>query len=143
MTTLGELLDRADQGEAQAMFELGLIYSAGTMVDKDLGRGVEYFRRAFELGMEEPIYHLARAYGEGGDGLDRDLSEAFYWWRQAATWGKLEDAAEAYHWVGRAYAEGSIVVRDRTQAIFWLEKAVNSGQSEAKTLLDELKSQEN
>jgi TPR repeat protein len=142
MVSLGELLDRADQGEAEAFYELGLAYSDGSLVEIDLEKAVENFRRAFELGMEEPIYHLARAYEDGGRGLEPDLNEAFYWWRQAASWGRLESAKTAYYRVGRIYAEGRVVVKDKTQAIFWLEKAVDNGQLEAKALLDELKAQE-
>jgi hypothetical protein len=141
MVTLGELLDRADQDDAAAVFELGLAHSEGVMVEKNLGLAVEYFRRAYELGVEDAIYRLALAYERGGDGLEPDLKEAFYWWRQGANWGRLELAKTAYHRVGRAYAEGTVVVKDKSQAILWLEKAVNAGQDEAKALLDELKSE--
>lgn len=133
-------MDRADQGQAQAFFELGLAHSDGLMVEKDFERAVEYFRRAFELGLEEPIYRLAELYELGGFGLEPDPREAFYWWRQGANWGHLEEAKRAYYRVGRAYAEGLVVVKDIAQAIVWLEKAVNGGQKEAEVLLDQLKS---
>jgi TPR repeat protein len=143
MVTLGELLERAEQGEAQAFFELGLAYSAGMIVDTDLEQAVAYFRRAYELGLEEPIYYLARAYEDGGPGLERDPTEAFTWWRQAAIWGRSAATSQAYYRVGRAYAEGVVVVRDRNQAILWLEKAVNNGENAAQALLDELKNSDN
>ncbi|MDR0620618.1 MAG: sel1 repeat family protein [Deltaproteobacteria bacterium] len=142
MIDLGELQDKAEAGDARALYELGLVHADGLRVEKDLERAVFYFRRAYELGLDEPIYALARAYEEGGEGLDRDPIEAFFWWRQGAHWGRTEAVALACHKVGRAYAEGTVVVRDRLQAISWLEKAIDGGQTEAQALLNELKSQQ-
>jgi TPR repeat protein len=138
--TIGSLMDRAAEGEAEALLELGLAYSGGRMVERDLGRAVEYFRLAFERGLEEPIYLLAAAYEEGGDGLRPDLAESFYWWMQAARYGRLDLAVQACCRVGRAYAEGEVVNKDLVQAVFWLEKAARKGLTEARALLDELKS---
>jgi TPR repeat protein len=138
MVTLADLIERADQGDGQAMFELGLAYESGQIVDRDLWAAVGYFRQAVDLGLEEPIYHLAMAYESGGDGLERDPCESFFWWLQLAKGGLSSQACLR---VGRAYAEGQVVVRDRQEAIFWLEKAVVNGQAEALALLEQLEIQ--
>jgi TPR repeat protein len=145
MPTLNELLERAEQGDGEALLELGLTYAhnpctslSTPTVEMDLELSVEYLRKAVEQGLEEPICHLARLYEKGGDGLPQDLSEAFYWWMQEAKWGQVEKVIACYK-VGRAYAEGLGVTQDKSQAIFWLEQAAQKGQAEAQILLDQLK----
>jgi TPR repeat protein len=138
MDNIGLLLEMAEQGDARALFELGLAYFGGRQVDKDLEQAVDYFQQAFELGLEEAIYQLAQIYGEGGPGLEKDSGQAFYWWLQAARYGRLESAILACYRVGQAYAEGLGVVKDLGQARFWLEKAADQGLPEARVLLDQL-----
>ena len=59
MSDFTELFERAEQAEYQALLLLGRTYFSGTGLEKDLEKAVEYFRRAFELGHEEPVYYLA------------------------------------------------------------------------------------
>ncbi|MDR1110176.1 MAG: sel1 repeat family protein [Deltaproteobacteria bacterium] len=138
MVPFVELLERAENGEARAQYELGLAYSSGRQVVQDLEEAVNWWRQAFEQGLEEPIYELAQAYGQGGPGLERDLAESFYWWLQAAKWGRLEAATQACWRVGQAYANGVGVAQDFDQARRWLAKASEQGLAEAEAFLSQL-----
>ena len=82
----GELVQRAEQGEAQAQFNLGLRYRNGQGVDQSHATAVKWYRKAAEQGDAGAQCNLGGMYAQGR-GVPQDLSEALRWLRKAAAQG--------------------------------------------------------
>jgi len=93
------LSDAADQGQAQAQYNLGLVYASGHGVSKDLEQAVKWYRKAADQGdakaqsllveidsgyTDDDLFGLAYA---GGDGGTKDKAERVKWLRKAADQG--------------------------------------------------------
>ncbi|MCU1336666.1 MAG: msfA [Bryobacterales bacterium] len=76
------LVPLADQGSADAAYELGQIYDA--KVPKESSSVAEnWYRRAAYQGNPDAQIRLGQIYGLG-EGVKRDYSEAYYWYSLAA-----------------------------------------------------------
>ena len=62
VTKLGK---KADEGNANAAFKLGLLYSKGDGVDEDQEKSVFWYNKASEIGHRPATYNLARRYMKG------------------------------------------------------------------------------
>lgn len=69
----------ADDGDAQAIAELGFLYFDEGVPDQDDLKAVQYFERAAEQGHFLGHWGLAKAY-EDGRGVRKNLEEAFLHW---------------------------------------------------------------
>ena len=67
--------------------------TGGDLVPQDTARGLEYYRKAAELGNSRSMAALGYAY-QTGQGVDADPAEAARWYEQAAVAGRT-DAAES------------------------------------------------
>ena len=85
----------------------------------------ELKRRAEEGGVESQ-HKLGRAYHDG-DGVRKNLAEAFKWWLKAAEQGKV---ASQYN-VGLCYDEGVGVKENKAEAAKWYLKAAEQGDNDA------------
>ena len=83
----------AEQGDASAQYNLGVMYRDGNGVPKDLAKAVEWFRKAAEQGYPNAQYNLGVMY-QDGDGVPRDLVQAHKWFSLAAASGS-EGAPDA------------------------------------------------
>ncbi|MBR6436610.1 MAG: sel1 repeat family protein, partial [Thermoguttaceae bacterium] len=81
--TINEWRQAAEQGDADAQYNLGVFYSQDDSVDKDMTEAVKWFRKAAELGHVEAQFNLALCYAKG-EGVDKDTEEALKWHRKAA-----------------------------------------------------------
>jgi TPR repeat protein len=90
--TINEWRQAAEQGDADAQYNLGIFYSQDDSVDKDMTEAVKWFRKAAEQGVVEAQYNLGICYFEG-EGIDKDMIEAVKWFRKAAEQGD-EDAID-------------------------------------------------
>jgi TPR repeat protein len=79
----------ADQGNAEAQFNLGSIYSRGEGVSQNLAEGIKWFRKAADQGHTEAISRLAFIYSEGV-GVPQDYAEAVKWYRKGADQGNAD-----------------------------------------------------
>ena len=75
---LAELRGRAEKGEADAQFNLGLMYDLGQGVAKDEVEAVKWFRKAADQGDATPQVILGVMYWFG-DGVVKDELEAYKW----------------------------------------------------------------
>ena len=57
--TINEWRQAAEQGDADAQYNLGIFYSQDDSVDKDMTEAVKWFRKAAEQGYEPAIDSLA------------------------------------------------------------------------------------
>ena len=76
----------AEQGDADAQFNLGLKYANGWGVLEDDAEAVRWYRLAAEQGDADAQFNLGLMYDTGEDVL-KDDAEAVRWYRMAAEQG--------------------------------------------------------
>ena len=116
----------AEQGNAEAQFSLGWVYSTGSGVPKDDGKAVEWYRKAAEQGYALAQSNLGVMYVEGR-GVPQDNVKAVEWYRKAAEQGN----ALAQSNLGLMYAKGRGVPKDEGKAAEWFRKAAEQGHARA------------
>ena len=81
----------AQQGDAQAQYELGYMYFFATdeNAESDPTKSFEWFSKAAKQGHPEAQTQLGMMYG-GGFGVRRDDSKSMYWYKEAAAQGDAE-----------------------------------------------------
>ena len=77
-TALKEWQPLADQGDAQAQYNLALMYDTGEGVAKDYAEAARWYRLAAEQGDASAQYNLARKYFVG-EGVLKDPTSAHMW----------------------------------------------------------------
>lgn len=82
----------AEQGYADAQFNLGLMYANGEGVPQDMQQAVELFRKAAEQGHVDAQNNLGALYFIG-EGVERDVKKAIAWFEKAAAQGNEEARA--------------------------------------------------
>ena len=82
----------AEQGYADAQFNLGLMYANGEGVEADTSKAVELFMKAAEQGNIDAQNNLAAMYFTG-EGVARDVDKAIEWFEKAAKQGNAEAQA--------------------------------------------------
>ncbi len=89
LTALREWRPLAEQGNALAQFNLGLMYMEGKGVPQDDAEAVKWYRKAAEQGVTEAQYNLGLMYDDGrGVGLRFGvalLMQAHMWFDLAAS----------------------------------------------------------
>jgi len=117
---------RAEKGEADAQYRLGLSYCYGQGVPQDYTEAVRWFRKAAEHGYAKAQYSLGSSYYYGG-GVPHDYTEAIRLYRKAADQGD----AMAQYGLGFMYYKGRGVPQDYTEAVRWYRKAAGQGNAMA------------
>ena len=82
-TALREWRPLAEQGDASAQFQLGLLYDNGDGVTRDLASAHQWYEKSAAQGEAKAQFYLGlqSAYGEGGP---IDLVQAHIWYSLAA-----------------------------------------------------------
>ncbi|MBF1297810.1 MAG: sel1 repeat family protein, partial [Neisseria meningitidis] len=70
-----ETLQAAEQGNAQAQFNLGLRYAKGQGIRQDYAQAVQWYRKAAEQGVAKAQYNLGLMYDQG-QGVRQDDVQA-------------------------------------------------------------------
>lgn len=133
---IAQLRHQAENGGADAQFNLGLIHFHGRVVAKDEVEAVKWYRKAAEQGNIMAQYNLGICYSEG-IGVAQDFTEAAKWYRKAAEHGY----ARAQHNFGVSYANGQGVTQDDVEAAKWFRKAAEQNVPEAQFNLGQFYSQ--
>jgi len=81
----------AEQGDAKAQFNLGIMYYEGTGVPENDTEAVKWYRMAAEQGDVSAQYNLGNMYGKG-EGVPEDYVKAYMWWLLAKAQGDKEAA---------------------------------------------------
>jgi len=81
-TFFSEWKPLADKGYANAQYNIGWMYGAGSGVSKDNKQALKWYRKAADQGYADAQYNLALMY-DAGAGVSRDLSKAKYWIKKA------------------------------------------------------------
>ena len=87
-----EWLPLAELGDAEAQFNLGVMYDEGAGIDQDLVKAASWYRKAADQGFVDAQTNLGMMYYEG-QGIPRDHAEAAKWFKRAASQGDQEAAA--------------------------------------------------
>ena len=77
-TAIREWRPLAEQGDAKAQYNLGVMYKKGMGVAQDYGQAVKWYRRAAEQGYAEAQNNLGVMYGNGR-GVVEDYVTAHMW----------------------------------------------------------------
>ena len=107
----------AEQGDAEAQFQLGYMYILGQGVSKDFDKGMKLIDEAADRDGVSAISFLASALS------DKDPEKAEKLWRKAAELG----GALAQYNLGEYFAWGLGVPLDYTEAARWYRKAADQG----------------
>lgn len=90
-----DTLKRAEQGQAIAQFDLGLMYDKGEGVIQDYKQAVHWFTKAAEQGLASAQYNLGVMYNKG-EGVAQDYKKTVYWYTKASEQGQV-DALSLIH----------------------------------------------
>ena len=112
----------AERGDANAEYNMGLLYSSGQGVPRDYQMAAEWYEKAAEQGVAAAQYNLAVMYANG-DGVPKSNRDAALWFEKAADNGIVAAAAH----LGDIYYDGVDGVPDYAQAEKWYREAAEKG----------------
>lgn len=113
-----ELKARAEEGDAEALFELGFRYRFGQGVSEDLKIAADYIKQAADFGNLEAMDWMGNFYC-CGTGVEVDFAKAAEYFLPAAEAG----SPLAQGQLGRIYMQGLGGEQDYEKAFQWLRKA--------------------
>ena len=131
-TALKEWKPLAEEGNAVAQNNLGLMYHNGWGVPQDYKEAVYWYRLAVEQGYAIAQYNLGLMY-EKGKGVPQDYEEAVRWYQLAAEQGH----SKAQGNLGVMYAFGNGVIKDYVYAHMWGNIASMNGNDLGALLRDD------
>lgn len=118
---------KAEQGNADAQFTIGMCYYNGEGVFKDMQAAKEWLGKAAEQEHLEAQYRLALCYYYGKNISDKD-KDRMVWMLKTAT-GKGHPNAAYY--LGLCFRNGFGVVKDEAEAKTYFAKASEAGVVDA------------
>ena len=122
-----KLRDRAEDGDAEAQYNLGARYATGEGVpQQDAAEAVRWYQLAAEQGYAAAQYALGLMY-TNGEGVSQDDAEAVRLYRLAAEQGHIEAQLS----LGAMYAKGlGVLPQDDVTADMWLNLAASRSTGE-------------
>lgn len=135
-TALREWQPLAEQGDALAQYNLGLLYDNGRGVQKDYAQARQWYEKAAAQGRADAQVSLGILY-DYGRSIPQDFKKAVYWYRLSAKQGN--DLAQRR--LGLMYERGDGVERDYVQAYMWYTLGAAKGAERGVALRDALAKQ--
>jgi len=123
---LDALRKTAAHGDAEAMYDLAMVYRDGEGTPKDLKKALYWFRKSAARGKAEAMNELGCAYSKGA-GVTVDYVAALGWFRRGAARGDIIAMLN----IGVAYDLGQGVPADDAEAVRWYLKAAEGGDPTA------------
>ena len=114
----------AESGDAEAQFNLGVMYEDGKGVPQSYAEAVKWFRKAADQGYAKAQFSLGRIYLWSKYG---NYAEAMKWYRKAADQGYVE----AQFNMGLLYDDFRGVPQNYAEAMKWYRKAADQGHAAA------------
>ena len=111
---LDSLRKAAEQGDAEAQYNLACIYFSGKGAPMDRAGAAQWFRKAADQGHAGAQNSVGDIY-YSGKGLPKDRAQAATWYRKAADQGHVE----AQNRLGYMYYYGDGVTKDHAEAAKW------------------------
>jgi len=81
-----EYIRKAEDGDVDAQYNLGVIYYHGEGVPRDFEKAYIWFRKAAEQDDADAQYNLGFMYGRG-EGVQKDHTQSLQWFKRAADQG--------------------------------------------------------
>lgn len=103
----------AEQGDAEALYHVGVYYGTGDVVSQDYKKSIGYFEQADQKGCLDATFHLG-VYHKFGFGVKKDIHKALAYFERAAANGHADAAA----WAGQIYERGTDGVKVNHQKAF-------------------------
>ena len=156
-------LQAATRGNAEAEFDVGLMFLMGDGTDKDAQQALGYLLKAAHHEVIEAQYNVALMYLTG-DGIATNTEQAFVWMTKAALsncvdaqynlglmYDKAHEADKSFAWLakaselnhplaqyhlGRMYLKGYGTEVNLVLALKWLSKAAEQGCLKAQAVID-------
>ncbi len=116
----------AEQGDADAQYNLGIAYANGVGTNRDYVASIKWFRRAADQGAAPAQFNLGVIY-QRGLGVPQDYVESAKWYLLAAQAGEPRAQFE----IGLKLADGQGIPRDLVHAHMWLSLAAAQGEANA------------
>jgi TPR repeat protein len=128
---LETLRKKADAGDAEAMFNLGVHHSKSKLPN-DNALAVSWYRKAADAGNAVAMYNLGVHYANGQCGLPKEEGQAVVWYRKAVESGN----ASAMNNLGLMYENGQGgLPKDHAIAVSFYRSAALAGNELAKVNL--------
>lgn len=131
--SIGDLTRKAETGDAQAQFELGLAYDEGRDTAQDFELAAKWYKKSAEQGNASAQNNLGILY-RNGLGVPHSKEEAARWFTKAAQ----QCNPDAAYNTGIAYYNGDGVVTDPGLAFAWLVVAKQCGNSSVQEAMDRM-----
>ena len=127
MFSFDDIKALAEQGEAYAQYNLGVIHDSGNGVPENDAEAVKWYRLAAEQGFAYAQSNLGVMYANG-DGVPENDAEAVKWYRLAAEQG----FAAAQSNLALMYARGESVPENYLTAYVWMSVSAAQGNQVSK-----------
>jgi TPR repeat protein len=116
----------AEQGDANAQNNLGMMYDNGLGTSQDYKQALYWFTKAAEQGLLSAQYNLGVMY-DNGQGTPKNYKQAIYWYTKAAEQGE----AKAQYKLGFMYYNGEGTPKNNVLAYVWWNIAAAQGHESA------------
>ena len=114
-----ETRKKAEKGEAEYQYDLGMMYILGNDVKQNYAEGLKWLKLAAAQKNADACYELGRMYSNG-EGVETNDAEALKWFILAGEAG----SGEAQQALGTAYKNGTDgAKKDLKEAAKWFEKS--------------------
>jgi TPR repeat protein len=128
VTTVDGYLEAAADGNVDAMYNLGLIYSTGEEgVEVDYQEAFKWYKLAAEAGDHDAQLNLGILYSNGL-GVAQNYTEALNWYLKSANQGN----SIAQYNLGVIFSQGKGMEVDYQEAVKWYTQAAAQGDATAK-----------
>ncbi len=124
---IAALQNAAEQGDAEACFELASHYEDGHGVEQSPAKALEYYQKAADAGLAAAQYRVGLAHAYGIE-TQQDYDEAIKWYTPAAEQGHRE----AQYALGMAYQYDLVKNDEPGAAARWYGLAADQGHKMAK-----------
>ena len=120
----------AEKDNADAQYNIGILYMKGLGVEKNEKTAFIWYKRSAANGNTDAMYNLGTMYNQGRV-VVRSTKDAVKWWRKSA---ELGNASGQFN-LGVVYAYGRRVKQNTEEAIKWWKKSAQQGNKDARAAL--------
>ena len=125
----------AKNGDAEAQYFLGLVYRDGSGRPKDPAKSHAWMMEAGKRGHARGAFEAGQNYFFGQSGQIKNEQKGFEWFLKSAEAGYPPAQVN----VSLIYYTGKLVKRDMNKFLYWMQKAADAGDPQAKQFMDDVK----
>jgi|GEM_PF-344902 len=127
---IDDLIQKANKGDSDAQYELGVMYYNGEDVEQDSAKAFEWYKKAADRGNKFAQYSIGCMY-INGNGVEKNAENAFQYYKKAAEQGDVK----SQYLLGSFYKDGTGVKQDYKESFYWFEKAAMQNDAYAQNAL--------